>query len=73
MGRAGDDQKVRALSWRAFWALAGEDDKEATVFSRVTRWCAESIEYEADPRRAEKSIYALGLEGLRLRLPMDWR
>ena len=39
------------------------DDKEATVLNRVIRWCEDSIEYEADPRQAEKLVYELGLEG----------
>jgi len=43
---------------------AGEEDsKEARVLNRIVRWTAEGLEYEADPRQAEKVIQELGLEG----------
>ena len=40
-----------------------EDAKEGRVLNRVIRWTSEGIEYEADPRQAEKLIEAIGLEG----------
>ena len=30
------------------------DCKEGTVLNRVIRWCSSGLEYEADPRQAEK-------------------
>ena len=42
----------------------GEDDaKEAVVLNRVVRWTARGVEYEADPRQAEKLISECGLVG----------
>ena len=38
-----------------------QDDKEATVLNRVIRWTDAGLEYEADPRQAEKLIEELGL------------
>jgi hypothetical protein len=40
-----------------------EDGKEATVLNRVVRWTDEGLEYEADPRQAEKLIHECGMEG----------
>ena len=39
------------------------DAKEALVLNRVIRWTSEGIEYEADPRQAEKIVTECGLEG----------
>ena len=39
------------------------DAKEGTCLNRVIRWCDGHIEYEADPRQAEKLIAECGLEG----------
>ena len=33
-----------------------DDDHEDQVLNRVVRWTSAGIEYEADPRQAEKSI-----------------
>ncbi len=44
-----------------------EDAKEATVLNRVVRWCSDGksqwLEYEADPRQAERLISDCGLDG----------
>ena len=40
-----------------------ENDKEGMTRNRAVRWCEKSTEYEIDPRKAEKFIYELGLEG----------
>ena len=40
-----------------------KDDKEAIVFNRVVRWTAAGLEYEADPRQAEKLLRDLKLDG----------
>jgi len=40
-----------------------QDDKEATVLNRVVRWTDDGVEYEADPRQAEKLIEGLDLKG----------
>ncbi len=39
------------------------DAKEARALNRVIRWCQDSIEYEADPRQAEKLVAECGMEG----------
>ena len=39
------------------------DAKEGTCLNRVVRWCDGRVEYEADPRQAEKLISECGLEG----------
>ena len=39
------------------------DAKEARALNRVVRWCEDRIEYEADPRQAERLISECGLEG----------
>ncbi len=39
------------------------DAKEAIVLNRVVRWTNEGIEYEADPRQAEKLVAECGLTG----------
>ena len=41
------------------------DDQEARVLNRVVRWTRAGLEYEADPRQAEKLIHDLGLAGSR--------
>jgi len=44
-----------------------QDAKEATVLNRIVRWCGDEqgqwLEYEADPRQAERLIGDCGLEG----------
>ena len=40
-----------------------DDAKEGACLNRVIRWCDGRIEYEADPRQAEKLIAECGLEG----------
>ncbi len=39
------------------------DAKEGRCLNRVIRWCEGHIEYEADPRHAEKLVAECGLEG----------
>ena len=42
----------------------GPDDcKELTVLNRVIRWTDKGVEYEADPRQAEKLLEGLSLSG----------
>ena len=42
----------------------GDDDaKEGVVLNRIIRWTAEVLEYEADPRQAEKLVAECGLTG----------
>ncbi len=40
-----------------------QDAKEGIVLNRVIRWTGEGLEYEADPRQAEKLIAECGLTG----------
>jgi hypothetical protein len=40
-----------------------KDDKEATCLNRVIRWTSVGLEYEADPRQAEKLVEELELDG----------
>jgi len=40
-----------------------QDAKEGSVLNRIVRWTAEAVEYEADPRQAEKLILECGLNG----------
>ena len=40
-----------------------DDDKEATCLNRVIRWTDDGLEYEADPRQAEKLVEELELDG----------
>ena len=41
----------------------GKDhDKEGRVLNRIVRWTAEGLEYEADPRQAERLIESMGLD-----------
>ncbi len=40
-----------------------KDAKEAVVLNRIIRWGEGGIEYEADPRQAEKLVSECGLEG----------
>ena len=37
------------------------DDKEARILNRLVRWTPEGIEYEADPRQAERTVRDLNL------------
>ena len=39
------------------------DDKEGLVLNRVVRWTSAGLEYEADPRQAEKLVVECKLEG----------
>jgi hypothetical protein len=39
------------------------DAKEASILNRIVRWTDDALEYEADPRQAEKLIIECGLEG----------
>ncbi len=42
----------------------GRDDaKEAVVLNRIVRWTTNGVEYEADPRQAEKLVAECGLTG----------
>ncbi len=40
-----------------------KDAKEAVVLNRIVRWTASGVEYEADPRQAEKLVAECGLVG----------
>ena len=40
-----------------------DDAKEARVLNRIVRWETDRIEYEADPRQAERLITDCGLDG----------
>ena len=40
----------------------GNDEKEGRVLNRVVRWTDAGLEYEADPRQAERLIEAVGLD-----------
>ena len=40
-----------------------DDGKEAKVLNRIIRWTTTGVEYEADPRQAERLVLELGLEG----------
>ena len=40
-----------------------DDAKEGRSLNRIIRWCRDSVEYEADPRQAERLIAECGLEG----------
>ena len=40
-----------------------DDAREATCLNRVIRWCADGLEYEADPRQVEKLVEELDLDG----------
>ena len=40
-----------------------KDDKETIVLGRVIRWTDQGIEYEADPRQAERLVGECGLTG----------
>ena len=39
------------------------DDKEGLVLNRVIRWTDSGLEYEAEPRQADKLLEEMGLEG----------
>ena len=39
-----------------------EDAKEAVVLNRIIRWTSTGVEYEADPRQAEKLLIETGLD-----------
>ena len=38
-----------------------DDAKEAVILNRTTRWTESGVEYEADPRRAEKLVAECGM------------
>ena len=40
-----------------------EDSKRGIILNRVIRWTDEGVEYEADPRSAERLLEATGMEG----------
>ena len=40
-----------------------DDAKEACILNRIVRWETDAVEYEADPRQAEKLIRECGLDG----------
>ena len=40
-----------------------DDDNEGRVLNRVVRWTEDGVEYQADPRQAEKLIESIGLSG----------
>lgn len=42
---------------------APSDAKEGRSLNRIIRWCDHGVEYEADPRQAEKLIAECGLDG----------
>ena len=42
---------------------APTDCKELTILNRVMRWTERGVEYEADPRQAERLLEGLGLDG----------
>ena len=42
---------------------APTDCKELTILNRVIRWTERGVEYEADPRQAERLLEGLGLDG----------
>ena len=50
-----------SLGWRL--GPGPDDRKEATILNRVVRWTAKGLEYEADPRQAERLIHDLDLSG----------
>ena len=41
----------------------GEDEKEGRILNRIVRWTPDGIEYEADPRQAEKLLEETDLGG----------
>ena len=42
-----------------------EDDKEGAALNRMVRWTDRGLEYEVDPRQAEKLLQELGLRNSR--------
>ena len=38
------------------------DDREVKILNRIARWTAKRIEYEADPRQAERLVSDLRLD-----------
>ena len=38
-----------------------DDAKEAVILNRIIRWTESGIEYEADPRQAEKLVAECGM------------
>ncbi len=56
-------RKKYELKENARLGPAESDDKEARILNRLVRWTKSGIEYEADPRQAERLVRDLGLEG----------
>ena len=58
------------MSWKKHYELTEahrlgpgkQDDKEARVLNRLVRWTNQGLEYEADPRQAEKLLRDLRLD-----------
>ena len=42
-----------------------KDDKEVKILNRIARWTEDGIQYEADPRQAERLVSDLGLDDTR--------
>ena len=42
-----------------------DDRKEVKILNRIVRWIAGEIEYEADPRQAERPVSDLGLDDVK--------
>ena len=47
--------------------FGAKDDKEAIVLNRMVRWTAAGLEYEADPRQAEKLLRDFKFDGTGLK------
>ena len=56
-------EKLYELKEAARLGPGDADAKEATVLNRVVRWTQAGLEYEADPRQAEKLLRDLRLDG----------
>ena len=59
----GELEKHYELTESARLGPGAEDDKEGRILNRVVRWTPEGLEYEADPRQAEKLAEQMGLSG----------
>jgi len=59
----GEMQKRYELTLGARLGPGRDDAQEVTVLNRVLRWTPQGIEYEADPRQAEKLVAECGLTG----------
>ena len=56
-------QKLYELTIGGRLGPGDDDDKEATILNRVVRWTSTGVEYEADPRQAERFISDVQLDG----------